>query len=256
MSGNLWQRGKQSYKGLSMHCSPGTHEAALSLLRRCGAQQTSVLDLAAGSGAFLARLRDNGFTDLRAVELDVDQFLLDEIRPVRLDLNAEFAREFSWRFNVITAIEIIEHLDSPRLFLRQVHQLLSDGGMLLVSTPNVAHWAGRLRFLLSGELRFFNDDLYHRMRHISPITDTQMRLMLRETGFSVIESITAGEWFGPLKRLATAPLTVLFRLVCGPKASGDALLYVARRAEPDHGSPGSSSDYSAERRQRPGWNRR
>lgn len=248
MSRNIWQQRHASYMGLLMRCAPGAHEAALSLLQRHRASQKSVLDLAAGSGAFLARLRDNGFTDLHAVELDVEKFRLGDIRPLSLDLNADFARQFSSRFNVITAIEIIEHLDSPRLFLRQVHQLLPDGGMLLLSTPNVAHWAGRLRFLLNGELRFFDEDLYRRMRHISPITDTQMRLMLHEIGFSVMESLAAGESYGLLKRLATAPLALLFCLVCGPEVRGDVMLYLARRTEPDHGSPGSTSHYSADRR--------
>jgi SAM-dependent methyltransferase len=236
------------YQGLRMHCAPGAHEAALSLLLRNAAPRTGVLDLAAGSGAFLARLRDNGFTDLLAMDLDVDDFRLDDIRLVSGNLNTEFARQFDQRFNLITAIEIIEHLDSPRLFLRQLHQLLNDGGMLLLSTPNVAHWAGRLQFLLHGELRFFEADLYHRMRHISPITDTQMRLMLRETGFAVMESVTAGEFYGPLKRLVTAPLALLFRLACGPMVGGNVVLYLARKTDPDRSSPGSTAHYSAERR--------
>jgi 2-polyprenyl-3-methyl-5-hydroxy-6-metoxy-1,4-benzoquinol methylase len=215
-----------------MRCAPGVHEAALALLQRHCSLQNSVLDLGAGSGAFVGRLRDNGFTDLHAVELDAAKFRLDDVRPVSLDLNVDFARQFSSRFDLITALEIIEHLDSPRLFLRQVHQLLPEGGMLLVSTPNVAHWAGRLRFLLRGELRFFDEALYHRMRHISPITDTQMRLMLHETGFAVLESRAVGESYGPLTRLVTAPVALMFRLACGPAVRGDVMLYIARRTEP------------------------
>jgi 2-polyprenyl-3-methyl-5-hydroxy-6-metoxy-1,4-benzoquinol methylase len=215
-----------------MRCSPGTHEAALSLLQRHGASQKSVLDLAAGSGAFLARLLDNGFTDLHAVELNVGKFLLDDVRPLSLDLNTDFAQRFSSRFQLITAIEIIEHLDSPRHFLRQVHQLLPDGGLLLLSTPNVAHWVGRLRFLLSGELRMFDEVPQRTIRHISPIIDSQMRLMLRETGFSVVESLAAGEAYGPLKRLVTMPIALPFRLLGGPSVRGDVLLYLARRTEP------------------------
>jgi len=58
-----------------------------------------------------------------------------------------------------------------------------------------------------------------------------MRLMLRETGFSVVESLTAGEAYGVLKRLVTAPLALLFGLVCGPEVRGDVVLYIARRTE-------------------------
>jgi SAM-dependent methyltransferase len=229
-----------------MYCSPGTHEAALSLLQTTRSPTSGVLDLAAGTGAFLARLADHDFTDLHALALNAEKFRLDAIHPVRVDLNSDFAASFDRQFNLVTAIEIIEHLDSPRHFLRQVHTLVSDGGHLLLSTPNVAHWAGRLRFLASGELRFFDADLYHRMRHISPTTDLQMRLMLAETGFSIVASLTAGAFFGPLTRALTAPLAVIFRIACGPTALGDVRIYVARKSEPDRSSPGMSA-HSARR---------
>jgi ubiquinone/menaquinone biosynthesis C-methylase UbiE len=48
----------------------------MSLLLRYNPPCSSVLDLASGSGAMLARLGDNGFTDLQAVELDVEKFRL------------------------------------------------------------------------------------------------------------------------------------------------------------------------------------
>lgn len=250
MSNTLWQLQATVYNGLEMRCAPGTHEAALALLLRSGAPKASVLDLASGTGAFLARLRDNGFTDLHALELDTHSFHLDGVRPLALDLNNDFAPQIDRRFSLITAIEIIEHLDSPRHLLRQVHQLLNAQGMLLVTTPNVANWAGRIQFLVSGDLRFFEEKLYRKMRHISPITDTQLRLMIREVGFVIIDSVSAGTFHGPLKRLATAPISLLFRLAFGPKAIGDANIYLVQKAEPDLEAPGSSSHYVAAARRR------
>jgi SAM-dependent methyltransferase len=229
-----------------MHCAPGTHEAALALLGHAGAPRQGVLDLGAGTGAFLARLRDNLYTDLEAVDLNPARFQLDGVHCASLDLNAEFAGQYSRRFDLVTALEIIEHLDSPRAFLRQVHSLLTSEGILLLSTPNVAHWAGRRKFLLTGDLRMFEAGLYHRMRHISPVTETQMRLMLAEVGFAVVGSATAGEFRGPLKRLLTAPIALAFRLASGARALGDSCLYLARKTAPDRRSPGSTSSYSAQ----------
>jgi len=239
-------RARETYAGLLMHCAPGTHEAALTLLGRGGAPWQGVLDLGAGTGAFLARLRDAGYTDLEAVDRNPARFQLDGVHCASLDLNAEFAGQLSRSFDLVTALEIIEHLDSPRAFLRQVHSLLTSEGMLLLSTPNVAHWAGRLKFLLTGDLRMFEAGLYHRMRHISPVTETQMRLMLAEVGFAVVGSATAGEFHGPLKRLLTAPIALAFRLASGARALGDSCLYLARKTAPDRRSPGSTSSYSAQ----------
>ena len=115
------------------------------------------LDLASGSGAFLAQLRDGGFTDLDAVELDEKAFGFPGIKPRHLDLNGDFASQIERRYGLITALEILEHLDSPRHFLREIHKLLEPEGYLLLSTPNIANWAGRLRFFLAGSTGNFRN---------------------------------------------------------------------------------------------------
>ena len=200
-----------------------------------------VLDLAAGSGALLARLRDNGLADLSAVELDAPSFALPGVTPLAIDLNTDFSSAFSRHFNLITAVEIMEHLDSPRHFLHEIWKVLEPQGHLLVSTPNIAHWMGRLRFLARGELRYFKESDYQSCRHISPVNSTHMRLMLNEIGFRVIDFTTAGSFYGPLKRLLTAPVAGLFRLMNGPQTSGDTVMFLAQKTSPDSTSPGRSS---------------
>jgi len=86
---------------------------------------------------------------------------------------------------------------------------------LLLTTPNIANWVGRLTFLLTGEIRWFDETQYRFMQHISPITDTQMRLMLDELGF----------------RLVTAPISFTFRAIFGRRVWGDCTIYLAARSE-------------------------
>src|SRR5690349_9791373 len=105
-----------------MRCAPGTHEAAAEMLRKHLKERPAVLDLAAGSGAFLARLRDNGFTSLDAVEIDRNGFAFPNLEPRRVDLNVEFSKQIDRRYGLVTALEIVEHLDSPRHFLREVRE--------------------------------------------------------------------------------------------------------------------------------------
>jgi 2-polyprenyl-3-methyl-5-hydroxy-6-metoxy-1,4-benzoquinol methylase len=191
-----------------------------------------VLDLGAGTGALLSRIQSAGFGDLTAVDLKVNQFMLKDV-PIRpIDLNTQFSQAFDRKFWLVTAVEVIEHTDSPLNFLRNIRALLADDGFVCVSTPNIAHWQGRLRFLAQGTLRLFKDYDYREQRHISPVTDNHMRMMLAETGFDLIAHKGCGSFEGPLKRIVLAPATAAFRAMCGPLATGDVNIYVARVARP------------------------
>jgi SAM-dependent methyltransferase len=226
-----------------MRCAPGTHEAAAALLLKHVSARGPVLDLAAGSGALLARLRDSGFADLDAVEIDRKAFGFPGIEPRHVDLNGTFSEKIERRYGLVTAIEILEHLDCPRHFLRQIHALLNPGGHLLLSTPNIANWTGRLRFLLKGEHRQFQEHDYRYQRHISPTTDVQMKLMLQEAGFRLVDSVVAGTFFGPLKRAVLSPVIGLARLAWGPVGDRDVRIFLAERVEPDRESAGATSYY-------------
>jgi len=246
--GNLWQKQPDSYHGLLMRCAPGTHEAAAKMLGDNRIANCPVLDLASGSGAFLARLCDPRFDHRHAVDLDPSRFGLPGIKPIAADLNADFASVIDAalgckRFGLVSAIEIIEHLDCPRHFLRQVRTLLADDGHLLLSTPNVANFTGRIRFAVSGQLRQFRENDYHYQRHISPIAEVQMRLMLGEIGFRLVDAVTAGCFFGPVKKAVLSPAILLARLLWGSIGSEDVRIYLAQKSAPDTTSPGRSSDY-------------
>ena len=71
------------------------------------------------------------------------------------------------RFELVTAVEVIEHLESPVRFLRNVRRLLSPGGAAVITTPNVENAPARVKFLLTGRLRMM--DQAGDPTHISPI---------------------------------------------------------------------------------------
>ncbi len=51
------------------------------------------------------------------------------------------------KFDVILATSLIEHLAHPDQALRRMSRLLKPNGVLILSTPNVAHWSMRLSLL-------------------------------------------------------------------------------------------------------------
>lgn len=231
----LWLQEPGHYKGHSLHGPPGLQEAAFKLLLQHVSPQASVLDLASGSGATRARFEDAGFTDLSAVARDPalcgkpPHATPEHPEALALDLNGEFAAHFKRRFDFVLSSEVIEHVASPRHFLGQVSQLLEDGGHVLLTTPNVSNWIGRVRFLLFGELRWFDERRCRRLNHISPITDAQMRNMLRECGFELVASDSRGSFTGPLGAVLTAPISLPFLVFAGRRGWGDCNVYLARK---------------------------
>jgi 2-polyprenyl-3-methyl-5-hydroxy-6-metoxy-1,4-benzoquinol methylase len=217
----LWKVPPRAFEGLAERCAPGVPEDAVALLAKHNVRDVPVLDLASGSGAFLARLRKSGFEDLTAVELDREKFGFRELTPHVVNLNERFSAAFDRQFGLITATEIIEHLDNPRHFLREIHALLRPDGHLLVSTPNVTNFEGRLKFLLQGELRYFDEAQYWYNHHISPITDTQMRLLLAEVGFQILAAKQSGSFSGLLRRwlFPGGEVNVYLARKCAPKPS-------------------------------------
>lgn len=227
------RRDMETYGGLLNGCAPGAHASLVELLMDLRADREGVLDLGAGSGALLGRLRDAGFQDLNAADFAAPNFGLADVPWTRVDLNRDFSRSFERRFNVICMSEVIEHLKSPRNALEQARELLVDGGWLALSTPNIGFWEGQLKFALTGELWGFGEANYRSIRHISPLESGQLRLTLQEIGFETVAFTTAGSFATPLRWCLLSPLWAPMLALGGRQALGECLVILARKVAPD-----------------------
>lgn len=223
----------ETYEGRTCAAAPGTHAGLVALLRKHVPPTAGLLDVGTNTGALLLRLKKAGFTELYGSDFDPRPFDVPGATFVPFNLNRPFSEQFDRQFNVITATEVIEHIDDPRTFLREVHKLLADGGYFALTTPNVAFWEGRCKFMLKGELWGFGENNYRGQRHVSPATFETMDLMLRELGFQPVERGTYGSFATPLRWLLGAPLWVPIRALGGKSALGESMVYLARKAEPD-----------------------
>jgi len=102
------------------------------------------------------------------------------------DLNKEMPLKGS--YGTVIGLEIIEHLYNPDLFLENCFKILENGGLLILSTPNVLYWKIRLA-LLFGSDRFFDTHGEH-LYFFSPRSLTDL---LEKHGFRDVRIIPIGK---------------------------------------------------------------
>ena len=145
-------------------------------------------DLGAGPGAMAARLRSLG-CEVVAVDRDSSGFEA-EVPHISLDFDQpDFASQLGCAsFAIVTAIEVIEHVESPIGFLRNVGRLLTPDGVAVLTTPNVDSLPARLKFLLKGKIRTMDE--HGELTHISPVfLDLLQRQYLSRAGLRLREHL-------------------------------------------------------------------
>ena len=212
---------------LAERTSPGLHGLVFETLRRVRPPPARVRDLGAGTGAWANRLRDSGY-EVTALERP-DGGYVGSAPLVVGDLNDEFASRFDTRhFDLLTCIEVVEHVENPRNLLRGARRLLAPGGLVVVTTPNIESTAGRLRFLWTGELRHLGrDPAFNEPTHITPIHTLMFERALVDVGLRVVEHgyerelASGSRW--PFQVLAC----VLNPLLRGPRGGNNHIYVLA-----------------------------
>lgn len=92
--------------------------------------------------------------------------------------------------DVVTCVEVLEHLFSPQLAVREIRRVLRPGGVVLFSVPNAAYWRRRADMALLGRWNPLGDDLSieqpWRDPHIRFYTTTNLAQLLRSEGYSEV----------------------------------------------------------------------
>lgn len=85
-------------------------------------------------------------------------------------------------FDSVVALEIIEHLDNGFLLLREIHRVLKENGLLIVSTPNTHHFRNRLdQLVIRKRIPKIPVNPYHKHEY-SP---EEFEKLLESAGFTI-----------------------------------------------------------------------
>lgn len=162
----------------------GLHDSLVYMLPKMSFD-TPVLDVGCGTGAWLERLATHGFHELHGIDRDVSQFRAGRATCLQANLDQDEVNLHGSKYGLITAIEIIEHLENPgRLFMLASNHLDKDG-YLLLTTPNIHSVACRLKFLITGKLASFDEN--GDPTHIYPVLLTSLERLLPRYSLKIVK---------------------------------------------------------------------
>jgi SAM-dependent methyltransferase len=145
------------------------------------------LDFGCGNGGLVRYVREN--TTAEAVGFE-EGAIAERARahgiPILTPPEIDSERR---RFDVVTAIEVLEHTLDPLAELRRIRGLLRDGGLLFLTTGNAAPFADRLT-----QWSYVTPEI-----HISFFEPATLELALRETGFTPASARKTRGWREILK---------------------------------------------------------
>ncbi len=173
-----------------------TNQKVLEMVTAEDLRNRKVLDVGAGEGYLVAllgeyvqeNLRCDAGQVLRACDTKPELFKYRPVvcDPIGSDGRLPYPDE---SFDVVTCIEVVEHLEDQFRLAREVFRLCRPGGRLLLSTPNILNINSRLRFLHSGFATLFDpvplgeEDPVGLAGHIHPVGFYYLAHLLHRAGF-------------------------------------------------------------------------
>lgn len=185
-------------KVISAASHPKTNELIYKLITAHINNNCKILDFGAGQGYMAQKISNYLMSiDLKpedhlyACEVTPECFEYSDIKCQKI--SSESTIPFDNQFNVIYAIEVMEHIPRPYDFLHEAYNKLEKGGSLIFSVPNILHFNSRIKFLLTGYGEMFgalSTDPKNAGRicgHIMPLNYSHLLYGLKKCGFNSIK---------------------------------------------------------------------
>lgn len=178
-----------------------------------------IIEFGAGSGAFSTELRD--VLNQRQIKYEIDCY---DIEPEQINkndslgfkcdyLDAQKKFTFAKKYDIIISVELIEHIENPFHFVRELAKISEMNGLLVLTTPNVLSLSSRFRYFCSGCVDYFRrpyNEYWLNMGHLNPINPIQLIYLLRKNGFKVLDLFSNKAVFFSKLLLPLVPILYLY----------------------------------------------
>jgi 2-polyprenyl-6-hydroxyphenyl methylase/3-demethylubiquinone-9 3-methyltransferase len=147
----------------------------------------SALDVGCGAGLLAEPLARLG---ARVTGLDASPELIavarEHARRAGLDIDYRVGElaELEGQFDLITCMEVIEHVADPVSFVGALAKRIAPGGLLILSTPNATGWSKLLMVTVAEGLGKIPKGTHHFDKFIGP---DRMKALLGDAGLQCID---------------------------------------------------------------------
>lgn len=219
------------YKNIPIFAAPDLHEKCFDVLNNLFLDKNiSILILGAGAGAFDQRLIDCGYKNITAIEFIKENYKADNKNIFDYDLNEDFHLKLEdKKFDMVVAIEIIEHLYSPYDFLRKIKYLLNENGYILLSTPNPENGISRIKFLLAKQIQLFGPLDLIGSGHIAPIFENVLNYYLKSLNFKLSSKSSNRNIFKALSFKLKIAYIVFFPFIFYKRDEGQIHIFLIQK---------------------------
>ena len=101
-----------------------------------------------------------------------------------IDYRAADVVALEGRFDLITCMEVIEHVADPAVFIAALARRLAPGGLLILSTPNATGWSKLMMITLGEGLGQIPKGTHDFDKFIAP---DRMKVLLGEAGLQCVD---------------------------------------------------------------------
>jgi SAM-dependent methyltransferase len=167
----------------------GSQEAVYGMLERAlrasGATRGTLVDIGCGRGVLHERLRE---AYARYIGVDVVRHagFPADAELVLMDLDAGKLPLADGSADVVVCAETIEHVENPRLLMRELVRIARPGGYLFVTTPNQLSLASLLCLLGRGQFQWFQQAPGLYPAHITALLPVDLERIAAECGLEQI----------------------------------------------------------------------
>lgn len=164
---------------------------AIKSLRRLTDESAQIIDIGTGDGKFLKLLYEAGFKNVYGHEIPGDD--LSGVADIAAGIYQDFDYQSipSATFDVVTMLDVIEHVRDPRYLLQNCARILKPGGFVYFHTPVVTRTDRLMHNFMNipalGKISRMWQSGRTSIFHLQNYTAKSLTMLLRECSFDSID---------------------------------------------------------------------